>query len=76
MLLASKIEEIYSPEIRDFVFITANAYSCDEIRACESKMAGMLDFNFGEPLCIHFLRRNSKASNVSYTLSYWRLEKQ
>ena len=64
MLLASKIEEIYSPEIRDFVYITDNAYTPDEIRASESRMAMMLQFDFGDPLCISFLRRNSKAAKV------------
>lgn len=31
MLIASKYEEIYAPEVRDFVFITDNAYSRSEI---------------------------------------------
>ena len=69
MLLASKIEEIYTPEIRDFVYITDNAYTTAQIRACENKMAAALDFNFGDPLCIHFLRRNSKAASVSCLLN-------
>ena len=64
MLLASKIEEIYTPEIRDFVYITDNAYSPTQIKACEAKMAASLQYNFGDPLCIHFLRRNSKAAKV------------
>ena len=65
MLLASKIEEIYTPEIRDFVYITDNAYTPSQIKSCESRMAATLEFNFGDPLCIHFLRRNSKAAEVS-----------
>ena len=65
MLLASKIEEIYTPEIRDFVYITDNAYSTAQIKSCETKMAASLEFNFGDPLCINFLRRNSKAAGVS-----------
>lgn len=31
MLIASKYEEIYAPEVRDFVYITDNAYSRVEI---------------------------------------------
>lgn len=31
MLIASKYEEIYAPEVRDFVFITDNAYTREEI---------------------------------------------
>jgi hypothetical protein len=27
MLIASKYEEIYAPEVRDFVYITDNAYT-------------------------------------------------
>jgi hypothetical protein len=65
MLLASKVEEIYTPEIGDFVYITDNAYSRAQIKACETKMAATLMFNFGDPLCIHFLRRNSKAARVN-----------
>jgi G2/mitotic-specific cyclin-B, other len=35
MLIASKYEEIYAPEVRDFVYITDNAYSRDQIFAME-----------------------------------------
>jgi hypothetical protein len=31
MLIASKYEEIYAPGITDFVYITDNAYSKEEI---------------------------------------------
>ena len=31
MLIASKFEEIYAPEVNDFVFITDNAYTSQEI---------------------------------------------
>jgi len=33
MLVASKYEEIYAPEIRDFVYITDKAYTKEEILA-------------------------------------------
>jgi cyclin B len=35
MLIASKYEEIYAPEVRDFVYITDNAYTKDEILLME-----------------------------------------
>ena len=35
MLIASKYEEIYAPEVRDFVYITDNAYTRDQIFAME-----------------------------------------
>jgi hypothetical protein len=33
MLIASKYEEIYAPEVRDFVFITDKAYTREQILA-------------------------------------------
>lgn len=35
MLISSKYEEIYAPEVRDFVYITDKAYSKEEILAME-----------------------------------------
>ena len=65
MLIASKYEEMYAPEIRDFVYITDNTYTSEEIRAMERNMLKVLDYSFGNPLCLHFLRRNSRAGDVS-----------
>jgi hypothetical protein len=31
MMLASKYEEIYPPEVRDFVYICDNAYTRDQV---------------------------------------------
>ena len=73
MLLASKYEEMYAPEIGDFVYITDNAYDKSQIRKMEGFIFKSLDFNIGKPLCLHFLRRNSKAGQVtpwSLFLSY------
>ena len=72
MLVASKYEEMYAPEIGDFVYITDNAYSKTKIRAMEQKMLKGLDFDISNPLCLHFLRRNSKAGSVSAFLTYSR----
>ena len=66
MLIASKTdEEIYAPEVRDFVYITDNTYSTMDIKAMEREMLKTLDYSFGNPLCLHFLRRNSRAGDVS-----------
>ncbi|XP_065836913.1 G2/mitotic-specific cyclin-B-like [Oscarella lobularis] len=64
MLVASKYEEIYAPELRDFVFIADNAYTAAQIRATERTMLRVLKFELGKPLPLHFLRRNSKAGQV------------
>ena len=61
MFIASKVEEIFSPEINDFVYITDNAYTSAEIREMELRMLRTLGFDFSRPHPLHFLRRNSKA---------------
>jgi len=67
MLLASKYEEMYAPEIGDFVYITDNAYSKGRIRSMEQTMLKALQFDLSNPSCLHFLRRNSKAGEVNAT---------
>ena len=34
MLIASKIEEIYPPEISEFVYITNSTYTTDQVKLC------------------------------------------
>jgi len=77
MLLASKYEEMYAPEVADFVYITDNAYSKDKIKIMEQKMMKTLGYNFSNPLCLQFLRRNSKAGEVNaikHTLAKFLME--
>merc|ERR1711936_1129901 len=64
MFIASKYEEMYAPEIGDFVYITDRAYTEPQIREMEMKILSTLSFDLGRPLPLHFLRRNSKAGNV------------
>lgn len=45
MLISCKYEEIYPPIVKDFVYITDNAYTKDEILAMERKMLSTLDFD-------------------------------
>ncbi|PAA64880.1 hypothetical protein BOX15_Mlig003039g1 [Macrostomum lignano] len=62
MLLASKYEEIYPPNVADFVYITDQAFTAAEIRATEQRLLKQLNFFLGYPLPIHFLRRYSKVA--------------
>jgi cyclin B len=68
MWVACKYEEMYAPEVADFVYITDNAYSSTEMRQMECQILIALDFQLGRPLAIHFLRRNSKAGEVDATM--------
>jgi len=64
MFLAAKIEEMYAPACNDFVYITDNAYTEDEIKAMELKIVRALEFNLSQPVSLNFLRRFSKAGDV------------
>lgn len=57
MLIASKYEEIYAPEVRDFVFITDNAYTREEILTMEMSILTTLQFNITSPSAFRFLER-------------------
>jgi len=66
MLIASKYEEIYPPEVNDYVFVTDNTYSRDEILEKEGEILNTLNFNLTYPSMLHFLRRFSKAGQSDY----------
>eukprot|EP01113_Clastostelium_recurvatum_P002385 TRINITY_DN10993_c0_g1_i1.p1 TRINITY_DN10993_c0_g1~~TRINITY_DN10993_c0_g1_i1.p1 ORF type:complete len:432 (-),score=148.37 TRINITY_DN10993_c0_g1_i1:73-1368(-) len=77
MLLASKYEEIYPPEVRDFIYISDKAYAREEILSLERLMLSTLSFNLSVPTPLHFLRRFSKAArsdSAIHTLSKYLTE--
>ena len=45
LLITTKYEEIYPPNLKDFVYITDNAYTKEEILEMESDILCVLDFN-------------------------------
>jgi hypothetical protein len=45
MLVASKYEEIYPPLLKDFVYITDNQYTAEEILDMEKCVLFALDFD-------------------------------
>ncbi|KAL5287806.1 CCNB2 family protein [Megaselia abdita] len=65
LFIASKYEELYPPSMDDFVYITDNTYSKQEILAMEMKIIRTLGYNLSRPLPIQFLRRCSKAAEAS-----------
>merc|ERR1712154_186338 len=68
MFIAAKYEEMYAPEIGDFVYITDNAYSESQIREQEVEIIKHLNFCLERPLPLHFLRRFSKVAQVDTTI--------
>ena len=49
MLISCKYEEIYSPEVFDFVYITENSYEKKDIINLEMEILTLLDFNITVP---------------------------
>lgn len=77
MLIASKFEEIYTPEVNDFVIISANTFSKEDILKMERLMLITLDFNINVSIHLHFLRRFSKAAHSDskiHTISKYLVE--
>ncbi|VDK47981.1 unnamed protein product [Anisakis simplex] len=59
MSIASKYEEVYAPEMQDYVYITENSYSKHDIVLMEMKILSKIGVDLGRPHVIQFLRRIS-----------------
>jgi len=62
MLLAAKYEEIWAPEVNDFVHISDNAYTRSEVLNMEKNMLNTLKFNLTVPTPYVFIVRLLKAA--------------
>jgi cyclin B len=65
MLIASKYEEIYPPEVRDFVYITDKAYTKEEILTMEAEILSTLEYNVTSPSCYRFLELYGALAGLS-----------
>ena len=57
LLIASKYEEIYPPEVKDCVYITDYAYDRQEVLAMETMILNKLEYKVCIPTGYHFLIR-------------------
>lgn len=72
LMIAAKYEEIHYPEVSDFVWMTAKAYTKAEVLRMEQEILLALDFQLVYPSSLQFLRRFSKAAESepkTHTLS-------
>jgi G2/mitotic-specific cyclin-B, other len=76
LLLASKYEEIYPPELKDFVFITDKAYNKEDVLQMEFSILSSLSFDLTFPTTHRFIERysrligcDSRVTNFAYFLS-------
>lgn len=65
MLLAAKYEEIYPPEVKDFVYITDSAYTYEQVLEMENALIRALDFNVTICSAYRFLERYSRLMGYS-----------
>lgn len=75
--IASKFEEIYPPDIKDFIVICDQLYHKRDIIKMEMVILKVLKFELGRPLPLHFLRRYSKAAHADakiHTLAKYLME--
>ncbi|PIA53860.1 hypothetical protein AQUCO_00900447v1 [Aquilegia coerulea] len=62
MLIASKYEEIWAPEVNDFVCISDRAYSREQVLRMEKSILGRLEWSLTVPTPYMFLVRFIKAA--------------
>jgi len=77
MVIAAKFEEIYSPEIDEFVYISDRAFTKSDVITMEQTILNTLEWNISVPTPIHFLRRFSKAARSDtkgHTLAKYLIE--
>ena len=77
MLIACKYEEIYFPEIKDFIYMTDDTYSKDEVLQMEYEILKKLEFNITNPSSLRFLEIYNfylKLDNKIYFLAKYFLE--
>jgi len=77
MFIASKYEEIYPPEIKDFVYICDNAYTKEEIISMEQIILKVLNFTLNLPSSYRFLQYFSRKLNPgskTYNMSLYLIE--
>ena len=77
LLIATKYEEIYPPTVKDFIYLTDNTFSRQQILQMEKSMLFSLQFDIQQTSPYRFLERYSKiakADSVVFYLSQYLLE--
>ena len=70
ILLAAKYEEIWPPEIKDCVYISANTYSREDILTMERLICGALHFRLTTPNVMHFTCRLLDVMDADTSLTH------
>jgi hypothetical protein len=65
LLIATKYEEIYPPELKELLNISDNKFTKQDVLKLEYDIIRTLDFNFFAPTSYRFLERFRKISNTA-----------
>lgn len=65
LLISTKYEEIYPPELKDLLSVSENKFTKAEVLAMETKILSSLEFNFMFPSSLRFLERFRKLSTTA-----------
>jgi len=65
LLIAAKFEEVYPPQIKDFVYVTDKAYSREDILKMEVSILKVLQFKICRPTAMSFLERYQSANGCT-----------
>jgi len=65
LLIATKYEEIYPPELKELLKISDDKFSKEDVLALENHILATLEFNFFAPSILRFLERYRKISNTA-----------
>ncbi len=64
MFIACKYEEIYPPDVKDFVYVCDRTYNKEEILDMESKILIAIEFNLAHTSSLRFLERQIIGANL------------
>ena len=64
LLIATKYEEIYPPTIKDFIYISRNAFTKEEIVEMEMHILSTMEFKITETSSYRFLERYRKIAKA------------
>jgi cyclin A len=64
MLVAAKFEEIYPPEVKEFVYITDDTYTAKQVLKMEHLILKTLSFDLSVPTCRDFITRYLVAADA------------
>ncbi|KAG2305200.1 hypothetical protein Bca4012_064268 [Brassica carinata] len=74
MLIASKYEEINPPKVEDFVYITDNTFTRQDVVSMEADILLALQFELGCPTIKTFLRRFTRVAQEDFNESLLQIE--